>query len=442
MSRQANKESGRVNERALRQFYAQCTQTTQRPVVVLGATVNALSYVRSLSRRGIPVLVAHTSRGIAGRSRYGSFFLIVEQSDDDHPGAIAADSLFQQLESAGLSVVALATSDAWQVYLSQRLDKQAIHAASLTPSMKVIDLCVDKQRQYEFAQEQGIAVPEFANAGDVHANRVSWSQFPAILKPRWAHVGRDFIGGKVMQVESAAALQSALDSLHSQAIADEYIVQRIISGGDDCLFAYVACYDQDGREFCSFIKRKLRQHPRYFGDGSYDVTCEDDGLGDIARRLLKPLLYQGVVGIEFKRNEEENRWELIEINPRAVSTIQISVVAGIDIPWYAYQLAKGDVVSSAPITYRSGVAHINGERDFRSFYARWRAGDMTIAQWLKSVWRAESHAVWDRHDMYPFLCCTAAQVLGKLRSSKSKQRTLDRSSSPELQPQQVPQALR
>ena len=53
--------------RQVQPFLERCRTATQPPVVVLGSTVNALSYVRSLGRHGLAVLADNTDRGVVAQ---------------------------------------------------------------------------------------------------------------------------------------------------------------------------------------------------------------------------------------------------------------------------------------------------------------------------------------------------------------------------------------
>ena len=402
-------------------FSTRCQRTPGPPTVVLGSSVNALSFVRSLGRRGIPVLTVDAFPGIGSKSRFGSFFPLVVESADDIPGETAADELFSALNARGITPVAFGTGDAWQVYIAQRTANGDPPFMSLAPSRSVIERLVDKQMQYEFASAHGVPVPAFANAHSVSCGEIAWDAYPAIIKPRWAHLGRSVIGGKVLSIDTEDALHRMLCDLASRANLADYLVQKVIPGPDECLYAYLGCFDSEGREFSHLMKRKLRQHPPIFGDGSYDVTCRDDELVEVSRDLLKALGYRGLVGIEFKRTRDPDGFALIEINPRTVSTNQLAIRSGVDFPWHAYQIMLHrdqpesiDVPASAR-TGRPGVYHMHEERDVLSLLPRWQRGEITLLGWLRCVFRARSFAIWDVSDPWPFLCMAAALIGRQLK---------------------------
>ena len=405
----------------LMKFIELCNKNENPPVVVLGSAVNGLSYLRSLCRKDIPVLCMDHNPGYASKSRLGNFILLDKNDTDDIPGEADADRIFSLLKHHGITAVVFGSADEWQVYISRRGNSEKSNFISLAPGLETMAAIVDKQAQYELASGAGINVPKFANAAEVFSGNVKWTDFPAIIKPRWAHIGRGAIGGKALRVETLELLHESLNDLMKEAKVEDYLVQKVISGADRSLFAYLGCYDAEGHEFAFLVKQKLRQYPPFLGDGSYDMTCNDEPIAQAGRKLLNALNYRGLVGIEFKREPDSKDFGLIEINPRTVSTNQLATTAGIDFPWIAYQLAlhKADPDKYKKPTpskgYRSGVAHVNEERDFLTFLERRKKNELGFFEWFASVIRAESFALWDIKDPLPFLSMVYARVTKRLQ---------------------------
>ncbi len=400
----------RRDERALARCIAHCRESSRVPAVILDSSVNGLSYVRSLSRQGVPVLCADARRGVASKSRFGFFVELALQSGDEIAGEQSATRLLQRFNEAGIEPVVFGAADAWQVYLARLAAVGGCRVRTLLPSASTMDQIVDKQAQYEAAARLGIRVAPFANAGQVFRGTLAWDILPAIIKPRWSHTGRTAIGGKAVRVQCQGELQRALAALDQEADASAYLVQTIIPGGDSCLYAYLGCYDSNGEEAAWLVKRKLRQCPPGFGDGSFDVSCDNEAVAAAARQLLRGLAYTGLAGVEFKQDPDTGELTLIEINPRTVSTNQLAVRAGVDFPWIAYRLIMGESVSRSPdasegsaLPYAINVHHANEEREFRSLLLRRRAGEVTVTAWLGELMGAQSYAFWDRSDPWPFL---------------------------------------
>lgn len=161
---------------------------------------------------------------------------------------------------------------------------------------------------------------------------------------------------KVLEVHSEAEL---LASYREHTARDvRFMIQEIVPGGDDALFGYLGFWDSEQRERAWLTKRKLRQYPLGFGDGSYQVSVQCDEVADLARDLLSVLGYRGLVGVEFKRDPRDGVFRLMEINPRTVSGNQLAISSGVDFPWIAYRHLCGEAFEEP--RFRTGVHYVNG----------------------------------------------------------------------------------
>jgi len=392
----------------IKNFINKCQKSELTPAIIFGSSVNGLSYVRSLGRKNIPLLCLDHVSGPASKSRYGDFVLLNIKENENTRGETEADQIFDILKEKGIETVVFGSADEWQVYIAKRSELTPSPFLSLSPDQKSMDCIIDKQAQYELATSLNIDVPHFANAESIYSGKNKWTDFPAIIKPRWAHLGRGVIGGKALFIDSIESLQENLNKVNAKANINDYIVQKVLKGEDSCLYSYLGFFEPSGNEFIGMVKQKIRQFPPFLGDGSYDMTCLDEPLADAARKLLKAIDYQGLVGVEFKRNPKSDEFGLIEINPRTVSTNQLAINAGIDFPWIAYQmiihLAYPQKMHRpmVPKSYSLNYHHVNEERDFKSFLIRKKQKEITFSEWFKSVRTAESYALWDKRDIKPF----------------------------------------
>ena len=76
--------------------------------------------------------------------------------------------------------------------------------------------------------------------------------------------------------------------------------------------------------------------------------------------------YQGLGGIEFKRDARDGRYKLIEFNARYGMWDSLGMRCGVDIPWAAYRDALGEPVEPQR-SYRTGVSWVDLQRDARAF---------------------------------------------------------------------------
>jgi predicted ATP-grasp superfamily ATP-dependent carboligase len=70
----------------------------------------------------------------------------------------------------------------------------------------------------------------------------------------------------------------------------------------------------------------------------------DEELKNLGLKLLHHLDWHGVAMVEFKKDETDNRYKLMEINPKFWGSLELSYRCGINFPYLAYLLAKQEPI--------------------------------------------------------------------------------------------------
>jgi D-aspartate ligase len=367
--------------------------------IVMGGSINGLSFVRSLGRRGIPVLVLDAGSAVGMHSHYGyGVPLSREQGNPDQ----WLEFLRDLAERVPEPPVLFATSDQHMLFLAQHTEDLRDRFRFLVPSPNVVETIVNKRRQYALAGSAGIPIPAtfFPDSlGELRAVATEIS-YPCILKPE-SYVGRRKIGKKVVNVASPDALEAEYQRLVEPGTP--FMVQEVVPGEDSNLYGYLAFWDADGEERAWLTKRKLRQYPLGFGDGCLQVTTDAPEVADLSRRLLRAFGYRGFVVTEFKWDERDQMFRLIEVNPRTSGGNQMAISAGIDFPWIGYQYLVGRSEGAPSVAFKRGVRFVWEDLDIRSFLDLRREGRLTLGPWLRSFRGAQARGLWARDDPIPFL---------------------------------------
>jgi D-aspartate ligase len=365
----------------------------RRPALILGASVNGLSFVRSLERRGIPTLLVDTQRRIGSFTRRGQVHILPPEAGPEGLADLI-ERVGEQLVQRG---VLFATSDATSEIVALRSDVFRKHLDFLVPPADLLRGIIDKRVQYRAAEAAGVPIPRtsFPDSESELRALARGLECPCILKPYQSH--KRGMSRKVVEVRSESELLAAYREHTARGV--RFMVQEIVPGGDDALFGYLGFWDAAGRERAWLTKQKLRQYPPGFGDGSYQVSVECNEVADLARDLLSTLGYRGLVGVEFKRDPRDDVFRLMEINPRTVSGNQLAISAGVDFPWLAYRYLCGEAFEEP--RFRPGVHYVNEEWDFKAFLALRKQGKSSAGAWLRSLVAAESFALARRGDWRP-----------------------------------------
>src|SRR3989442_1672443 len=144
--------------------------------------------------------------------------------------------------------------------------------------------------------------------------------------------------------------------------------------------------------------RRLRMPPREFVDGSYGVSIPLEEMREAVqavRHLLGALHYRGVFNAEFKYDERDGRFKILEVNARPWSDVGFTIACGVDVIEMAYRDALGLPVQ--PVTeYVVGRSYLDPSPDLAAGWRLLREGRLTLRTWLRS-WPGATQMIfsWD-----------------------------------------------
>lgn len=386
------------------------------PAVVLGASVNGLSFARSLGRRRVPVLLLDSQK------KSGSYTRFATTAELDTPESRAEpwiEMLLQLGRRLPRRAVLFPTSDAFCVLVAESPQLRECYDFIL-PERSTLERIVDKHLQYQDAAAAGVPIPRTCYPADTdEARRLAKDLgYPCIVKPYKSHERRRLsFSGKVALVSSPSELARELDRFEGQAL--EVMLQEIVPGGDDELFGYLGFWDGEGRERAWLTKRKLRQSTR-FGDGSFQEAVLEPQIAELSRRLLGAIGYRGFVGVEFRFDRRDGSYRLIEINPRTVSGNQLAISAGVDFPWLGYLYSTGQLGETPASAFRPGTRYVNELWDLRAFLRLRKTDGLRFGSWMRSLITADAHALGAWDDPMPLLRTTGRLALTAVQGESRK----------------------
>jgi predicted ATP-grasp superfamily ATP-dependent carboligase len=369
------------------------------PAIILGGSCNGLSFARSLGRRGIRCVMLDSERLLGTFTRFATVALLPSAAEQPQYWIELLEQIGSRLPQRG---VLFATSDLHSLLFARHSDRLRRYYRFIVPDLSVLETIVNKRRQYDVARQVGVPIPAVHFPDSLQdAQRISRDLiYPCILKPYESHSSRNKLDKrKVVIVRSAQELIDAHERTSRASVP--MMIQEIIPGGDDALYGYLGFWDEGARERAWLTKRKLRQYPPGFGDGSLQETIDAPEVAELSRRLLRALNYSGFVGVEFKLDPRDGTFRLMEINPRTVSGNQLAISGGVDFPWIGYRHLTGDcdgiARSGRAPAFRRGVRYLNEEWDVQAFLAMRKSGQLTLRQWLKSLTKVDCTAIgaWD-----------------------------------------------
>lgn len=274
------------------------------------------------------------------------------------------------------------------------------------PPPDTVEMLMDKAKFVEFALREQLPIPPtwlLRSAGDAElASREI--RYPCVLKPalrsaRWDKALR----WKGFKLRDAGEF---LEKYRSVAdLADLLIVSEWVPGGEDHLYSCNLYYDSASRARCSFVARKLRQWPPDTGDSSLGEEVADETVREVALDLFGKVRYHGLAYLEVKKSATTGRYYAIEANiARPTGRSALAEFCGVDLVYTMYCDMAGLPLPEHRLRQTFvGGKWIDDLADFRSAHYRWRHGDLTVWEWLRSLAGRKHHAIWSLRDPAPFV---------------------------------------
>ena len=325
-------------------------------VIVFGGGSTGLGVIRSLGRRGVPVIAAdYNKHSLAFSSKYVRERILLP-GPEAPPGAVV-DLILEKSERLKHSVL-IAADDYLLTTLSRNKSALSERYTVAVADWSVIEKCLDKRMTYQVCVDAGVPTSQtfFPDSEDFIEKHQDEFQYPCILKPIFGHRFSKSFKIKAFKVNNFDELQYYY-RLTSET-ENEMIIQEIIPGTDDQLYTYYAYRDLQGDTLAEFTCRKLRQTPPSFGVITAGESTHTPELTEPGRAFLDKLGYTGVCGIEFKRDSRDNQFKLIENNARFGVVISLPIKCGVDLPWVMYcdltgreKIRTGDYPAGTRWTY-------------------------------------------------------------------------------------------
>ncbi len=380
------------------------------PAIVMGGSVNALSIARSLGRRGVLVHALNESRAYVRYSRYCRWIDVPAQGD---AAAAWGDYLTGPQSDPLRGAVLLAASDEGIDFIARQREVLA-GKFRLDESNPAAQRCMlNKLCTYQAATAAGVATPRYwvATSREQVDRLRSALVFPLIVKPQLSHLFEQRFGTKFIVVDRFEELGAALDTVAAARI-DVLLMEKIV-GPDDRLASYYTYLDEHGTPLFDFTKRILRRFPANMGPGCYHITNRDPELRALAVRLFQHVGLRGLANAEFKRDDRDGQWKLIECNARFTAANGLLVDCGLDLPWFVYSRLVGR--APPPMNhYRSGVRLWYPVEDFKAFRQLRRQGELTLWRWVVSVLHRQTLPYFRLRDPWPSVVGACRRVAGRV----------------------------
>ncbi|MEJ2888108.1 carboxylate--amine ligase [Actinomycetospora aeridis] len=375
------------------------TAAHQVPAYVLGGYESGMAVVGSLGRAGVPVVAVLTSpREITRHSRYVGGSVTVPDPADHTTDYVEA--LLGLADSHGPGVVVPTTDESLEAVAAHHATLSARHTVACPPDA-VAQTFLDKRITSEIADRVGVEAPITAAPAsyDELAALAPRLRFPCLVKPAESYRYNRAFGVKMKRVHTPDELRTAWGEAHELGIGT--MVQELIPGPETGGVNYNV-YVVDGEPLVEMTSRKLRLNPRDFGYPSAVVSGHVPEVVEPGRAIVAAMGIEGFANVEFKQDERDGRYRLMEVNGRPNMSGRLAVRCGVDFPLMTYRhLVHGERPVAAP--WREGVYWVNEFKDTRILVDRWRDGRLPWLRGVRPYFAPRVHGTFDARDPRPFL---------------------------------------
>ncbi len=312
----------------------------RNPAVVLNCETGGIGILHSLAGSGIDIVTVERDWPPAfGRwSRYPKLRLTYRP----WRGESLVDALLRLRGSFEGRGVLFPSTDADLAVLIEH--RSQLEPAYHIPAAEPIGMRIfEKNWQYELAEQVGVPMPRHVRFRAGEFPKVQGLRFPLVVKPSARASGARAKTFRLKVCRDEQELGHTLRELAREHEGRAFQVSENIPGEPTRLVTVGSYSDRSGKVLRSFIGRKVTQFPYYYGEASVaEALSPIPEVLDSARRLLEAAGFHGISQVEFKYDERDSTYKLIEINPRSWSWIKLATRAGVNLPLIQYWDLVGD----------------------------------------------------------------------------------------------------
>jgi predicted ATP-grasp superfamily ATP-dependent carboligase len=384
------------------------------PALVLSTGTAALGVIRSLGRRGVPVIGLYQDESEVGRSsRHLQEALQAPHPDREEPAFI---DFLLGLAARFEGAVVMPCADGSLGAVARHKADLSRHFRVACPEPDTARTVLEKSLTYQAAEKVGVAAPRtLVLESDAQAEREGQRVlYPCLVKPVTGHGYSRRFHKKMVLATNAAELMAAWREADAAGYA--MMLQEFVPGPDGNGVNYNA-YFWEGKPLVEFTAAKIRGAPPQIGSPRVVRSQHVPAVIEPGRRLLESLGYSGFACTEFKWDARDERFKLMEINGRHNMSSKLAARCGIDFPWLEYRhRASGELPEGGP--YQEGVYWIDLARDVAHSLKHRRSEGYSLREYLAPYRSPHVFAALDWDDLRPWLAgfrAVGSRLRGRLQ---------------------------
>jgi len=366
--------------------------------VITGGDFQGLGVLRTLARKGVPIILLDTDYCISRYSRFKKRFFRSPHPSDTKSYLKFLLDLAKREKVNGW--VIFPNNDESVYVLSQYKDILKRFYRIPTPGWEVIQNVYIKEKTYRTAEKHGIPIPKTHYPSRLEELAELDLQYPVVIKPSIRDHFYNKVKIKAFRINNREELIRTYQWVCSIIDPSEVLVQEFIPGGPNHLYSFCPFF-KNGRVVTSIMARRARQHPMDFGHAStFAELVAIPELQEIGEKFLRLIGFYGLAEVEFMRDPRDGQYKLIEVNPRVWGWHTLAIGAGVDLPYLLYQDMIGEEIKVQPPS--NGIKWVRLVTDTPTVFLEIVKGNMKLDDYVASMRGKKEFAVLAIDDPIPF----------------------------------------
>ena len=153
------------------------------------------------------------------------------------------------------------------------------------------------------------------------------------------------------------------------------------------------------------------------GPTTYHNTEWNAEVKELGARFFSRIGLRGLGNVEFKWDDRDGLYKLIECNPRFTAADPIIKASGFDLGMFVYNQITGR--AQEPLrAYDTRLRLWHPVQDYLSFLELKKRGELTFRQWVASLLHRQHLPYFQFGDPLPSMVMEMRRVLRRLRGAK------------------------
>jgi len=373
--------------------------TNRIGVVITGGDFQGLGVLRTLAEKNIPIIVLDSEHCISKYSRFKKKYIKSPHPSESETYLNFLVNLAKREKIQGW--VIFPNSDEAVYVLSKYKDVLKEFYRIPTPNWEVTQNVYNKEKTYQIAEKYGIPIPRTYYPESLSELLELNLQFPVVIKPSIRSHFYNKTQIKAFRINSKDELIKTYEWVCSIIDPSEVLVQDFIPGGPKNLYSFCPFF-KDGKVIISIMGRRTRQHPMDFGHAStYVELVNVPEIRSIGERFLRLIDFYGIAEVEFMRDPRDEKYKLLEVNPRVWGWHTLAIGAGVDFPYLLYQDMIGEQLEiGLPSNH---LRWVRLTTDIPTVFLEIVKGNIKVGDYITSMRGKKTDAVLSLKDPLPFL---------------------------------------